>query len=36
VYIEDEGPPTLAGWSRDSDPGYDRYLDITGNNPRPR
>lgn len=36
VYIEDEGPPTLAGWGRDTDPGYDKFLNISGNNPRPR
>jgi prepilin-type N-terminal cleavage/methylation domain-containing protein len=26
VYIEDEGPPTIAGWSRATDPGYDRFV----------
>jgi prepilin-type N-terminal cleavage/methylation domain-containing protein len=26
VYIEDEGPPTLAGWGGKSDPGYDRFI----------
>lgn len=26
VYIEDEGPPMLAGWTGATDPGYDRFL----------
>jgi hypothetical protein len=26
VYIEDEGPPTYAGWSRDNNPGYDALI----------
>ena len=26
VYIKDEGPPTLAGWSRGTNPGFDRYV----------
>jgi hypothetical protein len=30
VYIEDEGPPMFAGWSRDSDPGYDRLIHMPG------
>ena len=28
VYIEDEGPPTCAGWSSETDPGYDRWIDY--------
>jgi len=32
VYIEDEGPPTIAGWSRESDPGYDRWIDYFAKN----
>ncbi len=32
VYIEDEGPPTIAGWSRDTDPGYDRWIDYWAKN----
>jgi prepilin-type N-terminal cleavage/methylation domain-containing protein len=28
VYIEDEGPPFLAGYTRDTDPGYERWLDY--------
>jgi hypothetical protein len=32
VYIEDEGPPTIAGWSSDTDPGYDRCIDYWAKN----
>lgn len=32
VYIEDEGPPTCAGWSKDTDPGYDRWIDYKWEN----
>ncbi len=34
VYIEDEGPPTGAGWSRDTNPGYDKYIDPKGGGPK--
>jgi prepilin-type N-terminal cleavage/methylation domain-containing protein len=26
VFIEDEGPPVGAGWNRDTNPGWDRYV----------
>jgi len=32
VYIEDEGPPIIAGWSRETDPGYDRWIDYYARN----
>jgi len=32
VYIEDEGPPTIAGWSSETDPGYDRWIDYFAKN----
>jgi prepilin-type N-terminal cleavage/methylation domain-containing protein len=32
VYIEDEGPPTIAGWSRETNPGYDRWIDYKWEN----
>jgi hypothetical protein len=30
VYIEDEGPPTLAGWGRETNPGYDQLIGSRG------
>ncbi len=27
VYVEDEGPPKLAGWTSETDPGYDYFVD---------
>jgi type II secretory pathway pseudopilin PulG len=32
VYIEDEGPPTIAGWSKETNPGYDRWIDYFAKN----
>jgi prepilin-type N-terminal cleavage/methylation domain-containing protein len=32
VYIEDEGPPTIAGWSSENNPGYDRWIDYKWEN----
>jgi len=36
VYIEDEGPPTRAGWGKQDDPGYEKFIGMKGNNPRPK
>jgi hypothetical protein len=30
VYIEDEGPPTFAGWTRLTNPGYDALIHMEG------
>ncbi len=34
VYIQDEGPPFVAGWTRDTNPGWDKYINHKKGGPK--